>query len=200
MRSLLLLISLALFTKPGNSQYHWQLENEKNGIRVYLSDINGSSFKAAKVECTFAGTYAKLISVLTNISRFPKWIYHNKTSTLIKKNSAYDYLYYSETSMPFPLSNRDLVIRLRIRTDSLPRFLSISGVNDPDELPTIPGRVRIPHYRANWKVTMPTPKTISITYIIEVDPGGSLPAWAANPYADKGPLETFLNLAEELKK
>jgi hypothetical protein len=32
----------------------------------------------------------------------------------------------------------------------------------------------------------------------EIDPGGSIPAWA-QPYADR-PFETFSNLAEELKK
>jgi hypothetical protein len=102
--------------------------------------------------------------------------------------------------MPFPLSNRDAIIHLRIKTDSLPKFLTISGIGEPDSFPEIPGRERVPHYKASWKVTMPTAQTIQINYLVEINPGGSIPAWIANSYADKGPYGTFLNLADQLKK
>ena len=52
---------------------------------------------------------------------------------------------------------------------------------------------------ANWKVTMPTASTIQINYILEIDPGGTLPAWAANIFAEKGPFATFTKLGERLR-
>jgi len=58
----------------------------------------------------------------------------------------------------------------------------------------------VPHYKANWRVTMPTASTIQINYLLEIDPGGSIPAWIANSFADKGPYGTFSNIAEQLKK
>ncbi|MGQ0737958.1 MAG: START domain-containing protein [Bacteroidota bacterium] len=189
-----------LLTLSSSAQYDWKPEKEGNGIRVYLSDVKGSSFKAVKVECTFTGTYARLIAVLTNTSRFSEWIFHNKTSRLLKKNSVHDLVYYSETRMPWPLSNRDVIIRMRINTTNLPGSLSIQGNNEVDFIPEIPGRVRVPHYKANWVVTMPASSSLKISYILEIDPGGSIPPWVANSYADKGPFETFSNLAEELKK
>lgn len=181
-------------------QYNWKLEKDKNGIKVYLSDVAGSGFKAVKVECVMKGTYAKLITILTDLSHFSDWIFHNKTSKLIRKISPLDVIYYSETNMPWPLSNRDVIIHMRIKTDSLPRFLSISGFDEPDLFPKIPGNVRVPHYKANWKVTMPNAQTLQVSYILEIDPGGSIPAWIANSFADKGPYETFSNIADQLKK
>jgi hypothetical protein len=47
---------------------------------------------------------------------------------------------------------------------------------------------------------MPSAQTINIIYTIELDPGGSVPAWIANMFADKGPYESFSNLADLLKK
>lgn len=182
------------------AQYTWKLEKSKNGINVYSSPVAGSSFKAVKVDCTLTGTFAKLISVLTNVSNFTDWIYNNKTSKVLKKNSAHDFVYYSETSMPFPFNNRDVIIRMQIKTDSLPKSLTINGSDVKGFLPEIPGRERIPHYTASWKVTMPTAGTLHIIYILEVDPGGNLPAWLANSFAEKGPYGTFSNLAEQLKK
>ena len=67
------------------SQYNWKLEKDKDGIKVYTSDVANSSFKIVKVECLFSGTYAKLISILSNVSQFDEWIYKNKTSKVIKR-------------------------------------------------------------------------------------------------------------------
>ncbi len=200
MLRLFLILIFCLLLHPSPAQYNWKLEKQKNGISVYLSDVAGSDFKAVKVECTLTGTFAKLIALLTNVSKFNTWIYNNKTSNLLKQNSPLDFIYYSETRMPWPLSNRDVIIHLQIKTDSLPRFLTIRGEDEPDFLPKIMTRVRVPHYKANWKVTMPTANTIRINYLLEIDPGGSIPAWIANSFADKGPFGTFSNLAEQLKK
>ncbi|HRG81675.1 MAG TPA: START domain-containing protein [Chitinophagaceae bacterium] len=180
-------------------QSNWKLTKSKNGINVYTSEVANSSFKAVKVECTLSGTYTKLMALLQDVDGFENWIYNNKKSKILKKNSPNDFIYYSETSMPIPFSNRDVVIRMQIKTDSLPKFLTIQGGHQPDFLPEIPGRQRISHYKASWKVTMPTANTIHIVYFMEVDPGGSLPAWLANSFADKGPYHTFSNLADKLK-
>jgi START domain len=181
-------------------QYNWKLEKDKNGIKVYSSDMSNSSFKAVKVECTLTGSYTKLVSILTRVSQFSKWIYNTKLSSLVRQTTPHDFIYYSETHLPWPLSNRDAVIHLRIRTDSLPRVLTIMGSGVPDLVPEIPGKVRVSKYAASWKVTMPTATTIKIYYVLELNPGGSIPAWVANSFSDKGPFETFSNLAELLKK
>jgi hypothetical protein len=199
---MLRLLLVSCFLLPSNfcfTQYNWKLEKQKNGISVYLSDVKESSFKAVKVECNLTGTYSKLIALLINVSQFNTWIYNNKTSSILKQNSPLDFIYYSETQMPWPLSNRDAIIHLKINTDSLPRFLSISGSGEPDFLPKISGKVRVPDYKANWKITMPSDKTIQINYLLEINPGGSIPAWVANSFADKGPFGTFSKMAELLK-
>ncbi len=197
---LTLLVVCSLCLNPCPAQYNWKLEKQKNGISVYLSDVAGSNFKAVKVESTFTGTYARLISILTTVSQFSNWIYNNKFSNVLKQNTPLDFIYYTEIHLPWPLSNRDAVIHMRVKTDSLPKFLTITGTGEPSFVPRIFGRVRITHYKSSWRVTMPTAKTIRISYLLEVDPGGSIPAWIANSFADKGPYGTFMNLAEQLKK
>ena len=199
MKKLVLFLLTGLFAGTIFGQYNWKLEKDKDGIKVYSSDIPNSAFKAIKVDCTLTGNYTKLIAVLTNVSQFSNWIYHSKTTSLVKKYSANDIIYHTETEMPWPLSNRDAIIHLRINTDSLPKFLSISGSSEPDLVPRS-GKVRVVHYNASWKVTMPTAQTIHINYQLEIDPGGSIPAWVANMFVAKGPLETFSSLAEKLRE
>ncbi|HVT86307.1 MAG TPA: START domain-containing protein [Chitinophagaceae bacterium] len=200
MRRILFFVFFIGMLDPGFGQYQWKLDKDKDGIKVYLSDVAGTNYKAVRVQCTFPGTYLKLFSLLSNVSRNVEWVYNSKTSYLLKQNNPLDFWYYSETHFPWPLSNRDVVIHIRMQTDSMPKFFTSIGTGEPDFIATKSGKVRIPHYYAYWKVTMPTAETIHIDYILEADPGGTVPSWLSNVFVDKGPYETFRKLGELLQK
>ena len=193
-------VLFTIFSSALFSQYNWKLSKEKNGIKVYESEVPHSNYKAIKVECIFEGTYDKLMTVLRNVSHQKDWVYNNKTSNMIKLISPYEFYYYAETSLPWPMSNRDAVVHLRMNRDSLNRFLKITAVSEPHYIPEKSGKVRVPKSNINWYVTMPTEKTISIAYTFEAEPGGSLPGWLVNMFADKGPYESFKKLSEILKQ
>ncbi|HMG68961.1 MAG TPA: hypothetical protein VK588_14790, partial [Chitinophagaceae bacterium] len=80
------------------------------------------------------------------------------------------------------------------------RFLKITAVGIPKYLPEKDGKVRVPRSSITWYVTMPTSTSVTIVYTFEADPGGSMPAWLVNMFADKGPYESFKKLSELLKK
>lgn len=85
MLRIFLIVLISLLTNGSFGQYNWKQEKNKNGIKVYSSDVQNSVFKAIKVECTLTGNYTKLISILTNVSQFSNWIYHAKTIKLLQK-------------------------------------------------------------------------------------------------------------------
>jgi len=195
--SWVILLTSAILTSFG--QYKWKLSKDKDGIKIYVSENPRSKFKSIKVECTFPGTFDKLIAVLTDVSHLKDWVYNTKTSYLIKKITPYDLYYYTETSIPWPMSNRDAVVHLKIIKDTSQSFVKVSSTSENRLVPEKEGKVRIVYSMVNWYVTMPTTKTISIIYTFEADPGGSLPAWLANSFADKAPYESFKKLSEMLK-
>lgn len=184
----------------GSGQYKWKQVKDKDGIRVFLSDIAGRSYKAVRVECTFPGTYQKLFSLLDDIPNNKDWVYNLKNSRVLKRLNPLEYWIHSETHLPWPMSNRDAVIHVRMHTDSLPHFFTRTGTGEPKLIPESSGLVRVPHYYAYWKVTMPASQMLHIEYLIEADPGGSIPAWLSNMFVDKGPYETFKKLKELLQK
>ncbi len=195
-----LIVIICLLAISSSGQYNWKLEKDKHGIKVYSSAVPNSVFKAVKVEGNFTGSYSKLITILTNVSQFNNWIYHSKKSSVLQQNSTLDFIYHTETEMPWPLTNRDAVIHLKISTDSLPKQLIITGKSEPDLVPMTPGIVRVNHYEANWKVIQVSNKTLHINYQVEVDPEGDIPGWVANMFVEKGPYETFSNLAKKLSE
>jgi len=181
------------------SQYNWKLSKDKDGIKVYESEIKNSNFKSIKVECVLPGTYDKLMAILNDVSRHKDWVYNSKGSNILKRNSPYEFYYYTETRIPWPMSNRDAVIHLTMIRDSLNRFLKINATGVPNFIPEKSGKVRVPRSSINWYVTMPSSTSVSIVYTFEADPGGSMPAWLVNMFADKGPYESFKKLSAILK-
>ena len=189
--------SLIAFTAL--TQYNWKLTKDKDGIRVYQSEVKGSNYKSIKVECTLEGTFDKLMAILNDVNQHKNWVYNNKASSLLKRISPTEFYYYSETSLPWPMTNRDAVVHLRMTKDSLNRFVKVVATAEPTYMPQKSGKVRVPQSNVQWYVTMPSAKTIHIIYTFEADPGGSVPAWLVNSFADKGPYESFKKLGQLLK-
>ncbi len=198
--NLICLVFALVFSCNIYGQYTWKLSKEKDGIKVYQSSVANSEYKSIKVECILDGTYDKLLAVLNQPDHFKDWVYNNKTGYILNQNSPDDYYYYTETHLPWPAANRDAVEHLRVTRDSLDRFLKITAISDPNYIPEKDGKIRVPFSSISWYVTAPTTNTIKIEYIFQAEPGGSLPAWLVNMFADKGPVESFRKLEEVLKK
>jgi hypothetical protein len=181
-------------------QTAWQLTKNKDGIRIYQRDLKNSDFKAIKVECTLQGNFDKLIAIINNVNGYKNWVYNNKSASLLKRVNAYEFYYYTEAYLPWPLDNRDAVMHTTITKDSLNRFLKINSIAVPNYTGQKSGKVRIKKSNINWYVTQLSANAIQIVYTFETDPGGNVPAWLVNSFADKGPHESFKKLGELLRK
>lgn len=192
-------IIIAFCVSPVFAQYNWQLTKNKDGIKVFESTTDKSNYKSIKVECTMDGSVEHLIDVLTDVSHHKDWIYNNKGAYLLKRINADEFYYYTETYLPWPMSNRDAIAHMKIRRDTLHRYADIVEVGEPGYIAQKSGIVRVPRFSINWHITMPAANKLSIIYILEVEPGGNVPAWLANLFVDKGPYESFKKLGEILK-
>jgi hypothetical protein len=192
---------LGLFLSvPVFSQGDWTLVNNEKWIQIYKSGMSNSNYKRIKVECTIDGTLDKLVKVLNDVSNHKNWIYNTKQSYIVKRISANEYYYYTETTLPWPMQNRDAVVHIKFQRDAANETLNIAAAGEPDYLPEVSGKVRVPRSANSWKVTVPAPNKLHIVYIFEAEPGGGLPPWLVNTFVNKGPYESFRKLSELLKK
>lgn len=194
-------LSLFLLTtfSAAFSQVEWELTKEKNGIKVYTAKEATSKFKDIKVEAVVAGTIQKLVNILLDVSNTKNWVYGTKNSYLIKRINANEILYYSETALPWPVNNRDIPIKMQLNVDGKNNTLKVFASGIPNAIPEKKGIVRIPYFNALWDVKYDSRKRLIISYILKMDPGGSVPAGVTNMFITKGPYETFNNLSEMLK-
>jgi len=198
-KNLFLVFFFALAVKA-SAQQGWELSKDKNDIKVYTRKTDSSDFKSVKVEAVFTGSCEKLAGILMGVDKNIKWVYNTKSLHLIQRFNANELIYYAETSLPWPMRNRDQAIRINLFPDSINHALKITTVGEPKAIPETKGIVRVPYFLGVWQVKEIANKEISIEYYLNVDPGGSIPAWISNMFVAKGPYETFINLSKLLKQ
>ncbi|GAB4092864.1 SRPBCC family protein [Flaviaesturariibacter terrae] len=184
------------FLLVGASAQTWKLTRDKDGIRVYQSE--GSGFRNIRVECTLPGTFGAFERTLRNVGAFPNWVYGNKQARLLKGGGD-DYYYYSETALPWPLQNRDAGVHAHIERDPKGQWIRLTEQSEAGLVPLNPGKVRVTRSAISWHVTQAPAGQLHIVYLFQAEPGGSIPAWVANAFADKGPFESFRKLAALLR-
>jgi len=177
------------------AQEEWIQKKSENGITVYESSASGK-FKTVKVHAVLHGTIEKLVRILQAVDKNKDWVYATKRSYLVDKTSDSNLVYYAETSLPWPMKNRDQPIHMIIR--SIDSTLTVTTTGVPDRLPINDGLIRIRKFSGIWKVIPLSATQLQIDYLLSVDPNGSLPPWLVNLFVSKGPFETFLRLAEKL--
>jgi hypothetical protein len=177
----------------------WELRDEEDGIKVYTRPVSNSDIRAVKVETRIEATLSQLAAVILDIPATGEWVYATKECRIEKTISPTEYIYYSELEVPWPVSNRDFIVRVKVDHDPATNTMTVSGENLPAYLEEKPGVVRVMQTVSTWTV-VPEGKNLNIEFVLHVNPGGSIPAWLVNLFVTQGPKETFLNLRSHVKK
>lgn len=182
------------------AQSDWALRTDKEGIKVYTRNLDNTPYKAVKTVCTIDASLSRLTAVLLDIPNCADWVYSTKSCKVLRQNSPLDLFYHSEVAIPWPVSNRDFIVRLVVTQDEKTKAVTVLGENQPSYLPENKNVVRIQQSYSKWLITPLQNGKVQIEYVLQVDPGGSVPAWLINMFATKGPFETFQKLRQQVKK
>jgi hypothetical protein len=180
------------------SQQNWELKTDKDGIKVYKSTDSHSKFDQLKLECTINGSLSSIVAVLLDIGNYPQWVYHTRTSSLLKKVSDHELFFYEQIESPFGASDRDLVVETKINQDPATKVVHVTVRSVPNYVPEKKGYVRVPMSDEKWTITPTSKNNCKIDYHLEIDPGGSVPAWLVNQFSQKGPYESFRQLRKQV--
>src|ERR1700744_1470322 len=169
-----LFVALLLFLMRFDAfgQNDWKLSIDKEGIKIYTSELPGSKVKAVKVECEINATSSQLVALLMDVNRSAEWIYHTKSCMLIKQVSPSELYYYSEINLPWPAQNRDFVAHLTVTKDPETKVVTINAPAIPGMVPVKNGVVRIARSTGKWIITPKGADQVKVEYTLHVEPGG----------------------------
>jgi len=175
---------------------NWKLRKNKSGIQVYTRSVENFNIDEFKGETTLNVPIERIVKALENIEGMKEWIPDCKVVELmeIKGNDQYHYI---ETSVPFPLSNRDAVYLYQYK--DIEEGVRVEFRALPEYIPEKKGIVRIPFVEGFWILKRKSENTTFVHYQVLAKPGGAVPDWLANTSVVDTPFKTLRNLREYLE-
>lgn len=161
--------------------------------------MEDSKINSIQSSFTLSATMAELSKALVDLEDFPHWQYKIIKTEMLKRISKDEFVYRAELETPWPVSNRDMILHVKLSPGANQGQYHFSALGKPDFIPPREGFVRVPLSEAHWYITVVNQNTLKIKHSILIDPGGSIPAWLMNLSLAEGPFQTFKNLREYLE-
>ncbi|RMF23970.1 MAG: hypothetical protein D6765_12340, partial [Bacteroidetes bacterium] len=169
-----LLLALAAPGTPLRSQ-DWERTRQEDGILVYLRKLPGHPLKQVKITLTLDVPLETALQTLDEVAAYPQWVYRCRSARVLERRPDGTLLFHTETELPWPLHNRDVILLNRVFTDSSSHTLISHSEALPHFLPEQKGVVRVPYLVSRWEFRRLGPKAVHITYFLDSDPGGLIP-------------------------
>ncbi len=140
----------------------------------------------------------ELKNAVADVPNYTKWQFNTLEGKVLKTLSLQEKIYRTEIEAPWPVTDRDMVVHMRIVQKN--SELIITTDSESGILPDNPVFVRVPFSHAQWTVVASGKGQLHVKYEMLIDPGGSVPAWLVNWTCANAPLQSFQKLKMLLKK
>ncbi|TXI48899.1 MAG: hypothetical protein E6Q50_09395 [Lysobacter sp.] len=163
----------------------WELEFERNGVKVYSLKEPGAYNKQFKAVMRGKFTLNQLVAGLImnstsenceknipqcmDVKVIQPWSDRTMTDTVLWK-----------LEMPPPFSPRESLIRSHIVQDPKTRAVVIDVMAAPNSVPRNPGAIRMTHFQNRWRYTPVGKGEVEIEFFQDIDMGGMFPDFLLN--------------------
>jgi len=164
---------------PPESADGWSLRKEVDNIRIYTMEQEGSGFQAFKAVAELNVPMENLMAVMVNPESCEEWVHNCAESYAFGPGNFHDRYAYSVNDMPWPVTDRDYVLRIRThgQADSDEIIMNLNAT--PNKRAEFDSRVRVDRSNTLYRFTSQGQHT-RMVWIQHTDPNGSLPGWLVN--------------------
>ena len=176
----------------------WKEVVVDQGVTVWSRDRSGRVLPELRARGQMNGELFHAMAVILDNERSCEWVPNCTESQEIKRLDARTTWVYSVTNSPWPVSDRDTVVKVVAEEIELDQQYRVVMQAQPDLLPLVEGRVRIPYSKIYFLLKRAGANTIQIEYGLDVDPGGVLPKWMVRRTARNTLIETIIALETQV--
>lgn len=176
----------------------WNFKNEKDGVKVYYRKT--SEVHEIKLVTSIKSSLSGIVQLFNDVDNYAAWGYKISEAKLLKRVNEKEFYYYSKLDFPWPLNDRDLILRTNLEQDSTSKHVYSTSTAKYDYLPENKDVVRIKSTKTKWTLIPGTGGWVYVEYYINSDPGGSIPDWLVNMAIDVGPRETIKSMRTILQQ
>ncbi len=180
----------------------WQWVRGDNGVAVHRRTVAGSPLHEFRGVGTIYAPIAAVLGVLNDTEHRLEWMKEAAAQILVQQVDDSTVIFYSRTKAPWPVSDRDAVLRATTTFDTQKNVvrIEIDAIEHP-AWPPQKGVVRMPALRGHWYFWPEKGgEYTKAEYQVHANPGGSLPDWIINMVSKSIPHSTIVHLREQVKK
>jgi hypothetical protein len=205
MKNFLLLITTLAFlatfgaTIPASANA-WELVYETEDLRVQRRDYKGSQLDEIRGTVRVKASLNAVMALLKDAQFNRHWVYRSGGASILEENGYAQAYVYGVVDAPFPMSNRDTVVRFDYQQDPQTKEITVAISNFPAFIPEKKELVRVPEIGGYWGLKPEKGGWVDVTYQVYGDPGGWIPVWLANLAAVTSVQTTLLNMISVLDR
>lgn len=180
----------------------WKKSRASNKeITIYTQVIEEQPIKAVKAEMELNTTLENLLMVLTDTEQIVEWVPILSEAKLLQKPNKDGVSYiYMATKLPWPVRDRDVVVRTVARYNESSEIVTMDSVQASDYMKPNPNFIRSPSSVIKWKVQKLKKNKVKVGLVSHSDPGGRFPKFVANLLVTQTPKLIKRKLEKTLEK
>jgi START domain len=175
----------------------WTLIETSEGISVSRREQPGADMPAFRGQGSLRGNVLQMLSLMVDLSAVPRWACGiDEARSLGHRDDRTDYVYlYSD--VPWPVRDRDMVVRRDIFVEEQAKQFRIELHCDPSRAPERAGVVRVRNCDSTFRLKRTELERTELDYVMTLDPAGHLPKWAGSWIAKHVPFKTLQAIERE---
>lgn len=170
----------------------WKMGESKNNIQFYYkTDVDGKQWM--RLSTVIPSSLYNVSNFTLDVSKLPEWVY-GCSETEIYSNSEDETIYYAVTDMPFPMTDRYMIIKKSLEGSPSGEYFKATST-DCSETQIETDLIRVSEFKAIWKFEKHSENSTKVTYDIYTSP--DVPSWLEDKVKKVGPYNTLLSLREK---
>jgi hypothetical protein len=188
---LMFFLTLQVTAQEGN----WELEKDKNGIKVWTRKMPDSKLKEYKGSVVLNTTVEKLVSMFRNTNYHDKLFFkcRPRSVVVVKKISDNDFYTYMIINAPV-VKDRDVVTHYSISAPDASGAVTVSLEGAANLVPAKEEFVRVSKMKGFWKFVPQGNGKVLVVHQAYSSPGGSVPEGLANSASVDAPFDMLSDL------
>jgi hypothetical protein len=174
---------------------------DRDGITVSQREVEGRAMPVFRGVTTIAATPLEILAVIDDYERQCEWMPRCMEIRLIEQLAPNDRFLYSLANAPWPVHDRDVVVRSRFDVIAPGKDIKITFRASPHpSTPPVDGVVRVKQMRSHYHLREASHGRTRVEYEVDSDPGGSVPEWLVAREGKELPLDTLKSLRGQVRK
>jgi hypothetical protein len=197
----ILAVLVILVGVPALASAGWEKIAKGNGILVFKKEVQGRDLPVFKGVGVLDENIFDVLAVLHDAPRRVEWVHKCIDSRMLKQVNELDRVIYNRTTAPWPISDRDVIVFAKVAIDRPNQTVKVSFKTvDYPGFPEVDGVVRMRRLRGFYEIKALSDRKTQVTYQVDADPGGLLPAWLIKLASKDLPLKTIMKLRKQVRK